>query len=366
MLECLSHFPFRLFPTVLLLACGACQPNEEIITYPTERTSPPRPPFNKAEVANQLDHTLAAMLPVGDTVWFFKLVGPAEAVGRQRGKFNEFVSSVQKGESKDMPLSWKLGEGWTEKGPSEMRLATVVVPDEKEELEIAISSLPLSGSWDDFVALNVNRWLGQLGQGELAKPTILKQTTKVETAAGPATVIELAGILKKSPTVNPHAGLEQQPSQSPPAQVSVPPADVGFTYETPDGWRPGQTSMMRKAAFNVGSGENGAEVTAIALPTSAGPQITDVEANVERWAGQVGLPAGTDLQEYIEKIEIDGNAGNFVRLKSPDETKPPVAMLVAMVEQGEKVWFFKIIGQAELVEEQRQPFRDFLASIRFE
>lgn len=60
----------------LFLACVACKPKEEISTYTTERTSAPRPPFNKEEVASQLDHTLAAMLPVDKTVWFSSWLDP--------------------------------------------------------------------------------------------------------------------------------------------------------------------------------------------------------------------------------------------------------------------------------------------------
>ncbi|TWU27323.1 hypothetical protein [Bythopirellula polymerisocia] len=368
---CFARIPPQVLPLVfLLLLCSACQPGEDIRTYTTERTSAPKPPFNTEEMAGQLDHTLAAMLPAGETVWFFKLAGPAEAVSRHRDEFTRFVSSVQKGESSDRPLSWELLNDWTEKGPSEMRLATIAIPDEKGEMEIAISSLPLSGQWDDFVALNVNRWLGQLSQGELAKPTILKQTSKVDTAAGPATVIELAGILKKSPAMNPHADMASGASQSspprPPVGNPAPTGDAGLSFKSPDGWQPGQTSSMRKAAFNIGGGEKRAEVTVIALPSAAGPQITDVQANVDRWAGQVGLPSGTNLEEFVEKIDIDGNSGSFVRLESPAETSPHVAMLVAMVEQGEKIWFFKMIGESELVDEQREPFRDFLGSVRFE
>lgn len=354
----------------LFLACVACKPKEEISTYTTERTSAPRPPFNKEEVASQLDHTLAAMLPVDKTVWFFKLAGPAEAVARHRDEFNRFLKTVEKGDSAESPLAWQVPDGWSEKGPSEMRLATIVVPDEKEDLEIAISSLPLSGPWDEYVALNVNRWLGQLSQGELSKQAILEQTSKIETATGPATVIELSGILKQTPAMNPHAGMTGGAKQAAPpksAQAVAPPsANAGFTFETPEGWQPGKTSMMRKAAFNIGTGDKQAEVTVIPLPTSAGPQITEVQANAQRWASQVGLPPGTNLEEYIEKTEIDGNEGSFIRLESPAETNPQATMLVAMVEHGEKVWFFKIVGNSEIVDEQQDKFQEFLASVHFE
>ncbi len=348
----------------------ACQPQEEISTYTTERTSPPREPFHAAEVADQLDRTLAAMLPVGDTVYFFKVAGKASAVGRHRKAFREFVAGVSKGDSATKPLAWQLPEGWTEKGPSEMRLATVVIPDEVGPLEIAISSLPLSGTWEEFVALNVNRWLGQLSQGELRRQTILNMTKQVATAAGPATVIELAGVLKETMPMNPHGSMgatspPSAPAATAPATTPAAPANAEFTFDTPEGWQPGRVSSMRKAAFMIVDGDSQAEFTVIDLPTRGGAQITDVLANVERWAAQVGVPVDDKLADLIEKTEIDGDEASYVKLVGPEGANPRQAMLAAMVVRGEKVWFFKLVGTAALVERESENFSKFLASIRF-
>lgn len=65
---------------------------------------------------------------------------------------------------------------------------------------------------------------------------------------------------------------------------------------------------MRKAAFRIVEGESQAEVTVIDLPASGGSQVTDVAANMARWAGQVGLTelGAEGLQKLIEPVTVDG------------------------------------------------------------
>ncbi len=351
----------------LLLICVACQPTEQISTYEVERTTPPLAAFDPQEVADQLDHTLAAMVPQGETVWFFKLTGKGSAIDRHREEFTKFLTGLKPSESSDKPVKWDLPKDWTERGPSEMRLATLLIPDPKGDLEISVSSLPLADSWEDFVMANVNRWLGQLGQGPLSRQKILNLTKSMKTAAGPATVIELAGVMKASPAMNPHGGIASQTAEKSSAEepVAPPATSEELTYKAPPDWQPGQTSAMRKAAFRLADADRQAEVTVITLPAAGGPQVTDVQANVERWAGQVALPADTDLAKLIEPITIDGTPGSYVRLMGPEAAEPRLAMLAAMVVNGEKVWFFKLFGETQLVDSQTQAFREFVESVQF-
>lgn len=370
-----SIFRFLGMPC-LLMALVACEPAEQISTYTTERTAPPREPFDPAEMDAALDRMLTAMLPEGEQVYFFKMTGKAAAMGRHREVFHQFLATVGKGDSLDKPLIWQLPEGWTEKGSSDMRINTIVIPDSSGNLEIAVSSLPLSGSWDEFVTLNVNRWLGQLGQGELRRQTILNLTKKVPTQAGPATVIELAGVLRQTMPMNPHADMNTAGAASPPqasesSVASPPPAtspsslEAPLTFDTPEGWQPGRVSAMRKAAFNIVDGSAQAEFTVIDLPSQGGAQITDVMANVQRWAAQVGLPIDDKLAELVETTKIDELEASYVNLVGPESANPRQAMLAAMVIRDDKVWFFKLVGPAALVERESENFNKFLASVRF-
>lgn len=351
-----------------------CQQKEGISTYTVEHESTSRPPANRRALAQRSDRTLAAILPQGDKAWFFKMAGPAPAVERHRDDFLAFLKMVAPATKAGGPPSWELPEGWEEKGASPMRVATLVVPDEDDPLEIAVSSLQLTDDWDDFLTRNVNRWLGQLNQDPLTDATIKKLVDKVATAAGPATVIELSGTRQGSSRANPHAGMRggAPPRTSPPAapkiaQASPQSAQGPLTYDVPAGWQPGRMSMMRKAAFNVIDGDRQAEMTVIDLLVADGAQITDVAANVQRWAQQVklvGLEEGA-LAKLLQETTIDDVAGSYVILLGSEDVERPRGMLAAMVVRGEKVWFFKLLGDRSLVNEQQDAFQSFLRSVRF-
>lgn len=361
---------------IWLLTSVGCQRQEGVSTYTTKHESASRSPTDFSALTRQLDHTLAAILPQGDQAWFFKMAGPAPAVERRREDFLAFLKTVAPADTAGAPPTWQLPEGWEEKGASQMRVATLVVPDDGAadggadggSLEIAVSSLPLTDDWDDFLERNVNRWLGQLGQGPLAGATIKQLIDEVATAAGPATVIELAGVRKDSSRGNPHAGM----TATIPLQTSQPPSQQSgegpLTFDTPAAWQPGRISTIRKAAFNVVDGDQRAEVTVIDFSVAGGAQITDVAANVQRWARELGLTGldDTALAKLVQETTIDGATGSYVTLLGPEDAERPEGTLAAMVVRDEKVWFFKLKGDRSLVEKQQDAFQSFLRSVRFQ
>jgi len=361
----LAILPLAILSSAIFLP--GCKPQEQVKVYTIPRTTAPREPLDAAVVASLLDHTLAAMVPQGERAWFFKLAGPAKAIDRHREAFLEFLATVKLAEDAAETPTWKIPESWQEQPASKMRVATLVISDAQGPLEIAVSWLPLSGKWEDFVVPNVNRWLGQLKEPPLDKEAIFKLAKQVELQNGTATVIELVGRSAKKMPSDPHAGIPGAPpiGATPPAQQ--PPASKALTYETPEGWLPGKMSSMRKAAFRVVDGDAEAEFTVIDLPASGGEQVTQVEANIRRWAGQVGL-ADLDaeaLQELIEPITIDGSEGSYAELFSPEASERQLAIFGAMVVRDGKVWFFKMTGNVELVKSQQDAIRGFLDSVKF-
>lgn len=358
---------------VLVTLCvllGGCKPDEQISTYTIERSTPPRQPLDPEEVAAQLDHTVAVIVPQGDKAWFFKLVGSAAAVDRQRGEITKFLATVTLDPSAAQPPTWQLPEGWQERPASEMRLATLVIPDKEGPLELAVSVLPLSEDWDNYLVSNVNRWLRQLKQEPIKAETVKKLAQEVPINGAKATLFELVGIMQKPPGANPHAGMrraEPQAADDHQEPVPTPGENVYLDYTTPEGWLPGRVGGMRKAAFRVVSGDAEGELTVIDLPTSAGPQVMDVAANMQRWAGQVGLTGLDDeaISKLVETIAVDGIEGSYAELIGPEDPTRNDAMLVVMVEREGKVWFIKLSGSVAVITAQKEAFHEFLDSIRF-
>ena len=116
---------------------------------------------------------------------------------------------------------------------------------------------------------------------------------------------------------------------------------------------------MRRGNFTI-SGDDGktAAVTVIRLPSNSG----SLDANITRWAGEVGLTPEKLNQDQppVQQIEISGSKANYVVLRGPEKSTA-----VAVVTQDGGTWFFKLNGDNVLVESQRVAFEGFLKTVKF-
>ena len=128
---------------------------------------------------------------------------------------------------------------------------------------------------------------------------------------------------------------------------------------------------MRKASFGITDGAQVANVSVIDFQASAGPMMADPLANVNRWRGEVGLPQVTedDLAKVTEAIEVDGQPATLVDAvpdaDKPQESQADRGTVAVMLKSGDTIWFFKMSGSRDLVAAQRDRFREFLKSVRF-
>ncbi len=138
-----------------------------------------------------------------------------------------------------------------------------------------------------------------------------------------------------------------------------------LTWKTPAGWAEVPPSTMRIASFKVaGAGGSQADVSVIPLPGMAG---TD-SANVNRWRGQVGLAEASDddLQKAAENIVAGGQPAQLYDIAgtNPDGGKPERILGVIQHRDG-TAWFYKMTGDADLIEQQKPAFVEFLKSLNF-
>lgn len=384
------------FGLLVAVTLFGCREAESVSSYETERAGPRPNAVDVEEVRGSLDHMLAAIVPQGDDAWFFKLVTRGDSVEELRKPFEEFVGSVELGEKGATP-AWKLPAGWVQKAGGEMRAATIEAPHKGETLELAVSTLPLSGKWEAYVTRNVNRWLGQLQQGELSEKLVTGLTKSLPFKGGEATLVELVGVMQPMagtmPPGHPVVGSgvpaatagSSRPGDSTPRAAKPQAADlrqaaggpmgvavevaaefakpVEFTYEPPASWQPGQTSSMRKAAFVVADGGKQAGVTVTQFPASGA--MSDPTAQAQRWAREAGLELSEgELKAAATDVTIDGTAGQQFELLGP-EGDAALGVLAAMVRRGDQMWFFKMTGDRALVATQGEAFAKFLESVKF-
>jgi hypothetical protein len=164
-------------------------------------------------------------------------------------------------------------------------------------------------------------------------------------------------VAKEAPPASPSPAM---PHGHPDMQTGRP----QLAWTLPAGWRelgPGQMSL---ATFAI-AGSNGqeAQVSVTPLRGLAGKEVPIVNM----WREQVGLPelSEDEAQQQLLPVEIAGEAGKMFEIQGrPAGTNPAVRIVTAMVHRPDASWFYKLAGDAELVEAQKTAFVTFLKSIK--
>jgi hypothetical protein len=167
---------------------------------------------------------------------------------------------------------------------------------------------------------------------------------------------------------------EQTPAQAQAQPAALPPghpdtsgaAAPALQYKRPAGWNEVAPGQMRAASFRV-SGKDGkqADVSVIPLPGLAGSDLD----NVNRWRGQVGLPAVSEaeLAKLAQPVEIAGQSASlYEQAGSNAGSGDKSRILAAITRRDGAVWFFKMTGDDALVAEQKPAFIEFLKSVTFQ
>ncbi len=392
----------RVLPLLILalaVSLAGCSPAEKIEQYQVDKPEVlaekyfPDSPATRA-ASSGTDRMLAAIVPHGSQFWFFKLVGPDEVVASHGEEFLKFMLSLHFADGADSPPEWTLPEGWKRLPGNEVRYATLEIDPTPPPLGVSVTTLPKPPEEDatkDALLSNVNRWRGQMGLSSISQDELAKQTKPLKLGGETATLVSLVGKLGKGGMGKPpfasgapfaggalppgHPELPpdhpQLPSDHPAipndnaGNAEKPPVDAAaeLTFKTPDGWKPGRLSEMRKAAFVVEDDSRKVEITVVALPPFAG----DLLSNVNRWRGQLHLPEATaeDLTELAKPVSIDGITGSSIELVGPADPAPQQTILGAMAAASDKVWFITLRGDSKLAEREKPKFESFLKSIKF-
>ena len=136
-------------------------------------------------------------------------------------------------------------------------------------------------------------------------------------------------------------------------------------YTLPDGWKEKPLTQMRVASFSVTNADKSVDVSVIPLGGMSGGDA----ANVNRWRGQIDLPPlGDDaVKKSAEGVEIAGQLGDHYDLLGTGPCSgEPERILGAILHGDDTVWYFKMTGDAELVENQKANFIAFLKSVQFQ
>jgi hypothetical protein len=293
---------------------------------------------------------LAAIVLRPSQGWFFKLLGPEEAVNARADEFAGFLKSVHFPD--DATPEWSLPSGWTQQPGNQFRYATLAI--EGTPLEVTVTTLP-RGEIDEaeYVLSNVNRWRGQLGLDSIAPYELPQESKQVELDGGAATIVDLVGRAKTNSMAAPFASGGGVSSLPPSANDGASPQ---LKYEVPQGWQEEPATGFRKASFRLSEGGENAEASVSDLDASAG----DLLPNVNRWRGQVGLDPTTqhDVDQHVKSIDVGSQQGQYIEMIGDDK-----ATLAVIAKAAGRAWFIKLTGEKNLVERQRDHFKQFVHSL---
>lgn len=142
------------------------------------------------------------------------------------------------------------------------------------------------------------------------------------------------------------------------------PSEAPLQWTRPSGWQETERGEMRLASFRiVGVGGKTADVSVIALPGIAGGDLS----NVNRWRGQVGLPAirQDELSKLAKPVVVGDSSGTLFDLAGTAASGDATRVLAAILHRADAVWFFKMTGDDELAAKQKPAFIEFLKSVKF-
>jgi hypothetical protein len=159
---------------------------------------------------------------------------------------------------------------------------------------------------------------------------------------------------KPEPAAVAHAGAETVPEH--------------LHWELPQGWEERSATGVRSANFVI-NGPNGqhAEVAVMPFKRMGGNDLDFVNL----WRTSLGLKPveASQVADMVQPVAIGSDEGKLfdVMDKSTETGEPPTTrMIVAMVMRGQTSWFFKLGGDAALVESERDSFKNFLKTVSFE
>jgi hypothetical protein len=134
-------------------------------------------------------------------------------------------------------------------------------------------------------------------------------------------------------------------------------------YALPRGWSEQPSEMFSQLTLGLEQDGRSAQITVSQLQGDGG----GVLPNINRWYQQAGMPEITaaDLKTQTETLVVDGVSGTYVEACGTSDADGGKAVVGWIGLQDAGSWFVKISGDATLVREQREAFRNFLRTLRF-
>jgi hypothetical protein len=296
-------------------------------------------------------------------------------------------------------LNYQLPEGWHEKLPTEMRVASLTAfGPNGESADVSVIPLPIVGRDLDLI----NMWRSQVQLPATTDPDAVKQAEPVAIGAEQGRLFSFVSgqpmigqsrqrilvaelthgtmswffkmtggdafvtsqketFLKflKSITLVGSAPLEIA------AALATQSKNANSIWTVPSDWQTLPPSQFLFAEFSI-TGTNGAN--AAVNVAQMGGEGGGWLANANRWRSQLGLPqiAEADLSMLATTIDSPNGKIQIVDFNGTDaKTGKPARLVGAVVPQNGQTWFYKLMGDEPIIAQQTNAFIKFIQSANY-
>jgi len=311
-------------------------------------------------------------------------------------------------------LNYKLPWGWQEAPPGQMRVAAFRVQG-KDNKQADVGVIPLPGFMGHDLE-NVNRWRESVGLKAVTEADLAKLVEPVQVGGQAGKLYDQAGenpgsgektrllvavfqhegvawfvkmngddelVAQQKPAFVdflksmsfPAAGAQPElPPSHPPVDgaallsAQAPPADNGGqgkpAWQVPAGWQEVAAGQFLVAKFQVtGSDNSKANINVSASPGDGGGLL----GNVNRWRGQLRLSplAEPNINKLVAQVDTAGGKAMFIDMTGTDANGQKARLIGAIVPQSNQTWFYKLMGNEQVVEREKDAFSKFVQTAKY-
>lgn len=310
-------------------------------------------------------------------------------------------------------LKYTLPDGWAEKPATEFRVASFDVAGDGKTADVSVVPLGATSGTD---AANVNRWRGQIGLGPVDESQLKESAQAVQIAGKPAEFYDLAGAgsggseaqrilgailhtddstwyfkmmgetalveknkdaflaFVRSVSFQPAAGEAPTGMGMTPLPASHPaipgmaeaasPAGAKPAWTVPAGWKEGELMQFLVARYVIpGPGDASAAVNVSQLDGNGG----GLGPNLNRWRNQLGqAPLSDDAVSQLPTLDVPGGKAVVTDFTGTDaRTGKPSRLVGVVLPRNGQTWFYKLMGDPEVVGAQKEAFLAFVQSAQY-
>jgi hypothetical protein len=137
------------------------------------------------------------------------------------------------------------------------------------------------------------------------------------------------------------------------------------SWQVPESWKEVSGGPFLVAKFLITGADNAQAAVNVSMSAGEGGGLS---MNVNRWRGQLGLSplSQADLDKLVTSLDTAAGKAMLVDMAGVDgRTSQKARLIGAIVPQGSRTWFYKLMGNEQVVEKEKDAFSKFVQTAKY-